>query len=686
MKRGFKIFSLFLLILLVLCSFSSVNADDTILADGVVESNNENIVDALESDKSIDDDLSNACIVSDDNFATDNTDISIDSDSNQLNHIESSDESRDESRDESSDESSDESLDDNLGLSYDIDGKDKNLLLSSNENTDSLAADLNENSLGAYELSFHDLGVLIGASLSLGHIDLTSDYKFNYETDAVNIFGLVICPSTFTVFDGHGHYIDGNFQAGIFHVFTDPYMEFRPSITFQNVIFKNVGFSEDMMDCYEEQAPPGEVENYKKVFNAVRASNIYINFYNCKFISNNCPVNGALSLRKKTNMIMQNCSFESNQATHGAAITMDTSCHFDISNCHFINNNAKEDGAAIYVQSSILDQDDSDSTLHHCTFIGNTALYNGGAIAVERSSSLKVRIIEGYFSLNVAGESGGALYIDSSVELIKSNLTNNRALRGGGAYLSYFNSPTSQTSFINNRFVNNDANELASELYINFQTEENHYSLNKNYFKNSQTFIPSLYLATQYPSEMRLEINHNSFVPMDLGTYTFMKIENISRCEINENWWGKNNPHLDSSYEIEVNGMSYKCSIDRSPLYLRMDVPLEIPNLQESELRFGTYCSKNGEDVEVDFFPFGIDISCSSSDGVVRVGDSTHDANFKSAYFTPRHNGTARLKVKFDKQSIDYTLNVIGRNSEWKKIFELLEELLYWSLSLRYIR
>ena len=235
MKRGFKIFSLFLLILLVLCSFSSVNADDTILVDGVVETNNENIVDALESNKSIDDDLSNACIVSDDDFATDNTDISIDSDSNQLNHIESSDESRDESRDESSDESSDESLDDNLGLSYDIDGKDKNLLLSSNENTDSLAVDLNENSLGAYELSFHDLGVngtcgkfeddrFREGTESLFRVLSDSGKKVivggGDTTNAVNIFGLVICPSTFTVFDGHGHYIDGNFQAGIFHPIT----------------------------------------------------------------------------------------------------------------------------------------------------------------------------------------------------------------------------------------------------------------------------------------------------------------------------------------------------------------------------------------------------------------------------------------------------------------------------------
>ena len=195
MKRR-VIFSLLLLFLLILCSFTSVNAADTNdLTDGLDQDNNVNIHETILKDAAIDEKASNES-----NFILE-TDVKSNSDSGM-------DEDEANILDEGSD--TEEILiitngSEQTGISNRFEDNASSSSTSSNANPNDLE-DVND-------LSFTDLNTLVQDGLLFGHVDLLFNYTFNRQTDEPYAAGISIFPQVWTTIDGHGHYIDGAMQA-----------------------------------------------------------------------------------------------------------------------------------------------------------------------------------------------------------------------------------------------------------------------------------------------------------------------------------------------------------------------------------------------------------------------------------------------------------------------------------------
>ena len=170
--------------------------------------------------------------------------------------------------------------------------------------------------------------------MPVGLINLESDYAFNLQYDEAFVFGISIQPVMNTVINGNGHIIDGDYKAALFNILN---AQFR--VTFNNLTFINVGYSNDMEDCYRNQAPPG-TGDARKIINAVRIVGSDVMFSNCKFISNKCTMDGAISASSFSKFEVFNSQFLSNNAANGAAITMDHSCSVEIYQSDFAQNMA----------------------------------------------------------------------------------------------------------------------------------------------------------------------------------------------------------------------------------------------------------------------------------------------------------------------------------------------------------
>ncbi|WP_295616496.1 hypothetical protein [uncultured Methanobrevibacter sp.] len=283
MKRGLRIFLLFL-VFLILCSFTSVNAEDANnIADVVGENNigdnfalealendgninhlatNDNSMlsdNILEEDNDLDNAIADSCNEKDSNeFTLSVEDESIDNESNGNNLVLSENDVNDLSDNilgvEENNDNSD--LSDNI---LGIDENNDNSFLSDNilgveENNDNsdLSSDSDQNLGVIGGLPFAQLATFININMPLGVIGLTSDYSFNLTTDEAFALGISLHPTMDTIIDGNGHSIDGDFKAVLFTIIHAPF-----SITFRNVNFINAGYSDEMRECYEGLAPPG---------------------------------------------------------------------------------------------------------------------------------------------------------------------------------------------------------------------------------------------------------------------------------------------------------------------------------------------------------------------------------------------------------------------------------------------
>ncbi len=667
MKRGLKIFSVILLILIVLCSVTSAYAVDmNNMADGAGESNIDEKLEgnSFESDSGNEASSKESYVPLDDSLGDGNDENDSGSD------LIDDEDSASDLMDDLDSGDSDSDLSDN-----EIDGgsdSDSSEVLYAN---DSLISDLNDPDPAP--LSYVSLADTINMGLPNGRVDLFADYRFDSSSDEAYVFGISIVPTAMTTIDGHGHSIDGNFEAAIFSIYCNEadLDGGLMAITFRNLIFRNVGWSDDMRDCYERRAPPGEVDKVKSLFNAVRATGVQLIFKNCSFYSNECPVNAPISCKRKSQITVENCNFHDNAGNLGGAISIDTSCYADIRNSNFTSNNGREEGGAINVEYSFVYSNKTGLNINGSSFKLNTAGSLGGAINVEKDSEFKVNISSSIFSLNDAGDTGGAVYTEVPTSVKDSNFTYNRAYKVGGVYLGEFNSEfnvfdDTLYNFYGNSFINNDAVDMASDLYIEFQMDNLHYTFKHNFFKGNQTFVPAIYLKSANPKTITLNISDNSFVPTDaLFNYVFIKVEDMQAINFNRNWWGKNNPAENSFFRIEVDGISSAC-LDSNPLFMHLEVPWQIQIFEEREMRIRVLIGAHGEGDHADHFPMGVDMSASSDDGEIRVGTSTMDPNGKSVFFTPRHNETALMTLKVDHETIQSYVFVNGSNPypNWKKI------------------
>ena len=659
MKRGVKIFSLFLLISLVLCSFASVNAEDTNHAYGLeVNDINENIMDdalesdiangddSLESSRSLDDDLSIDDVSLDDGLAVGERDIVFD------------DVSLDDGlavgeRDIVFD---DVSLDDGLAVGED-DTNPNNWEYDHHSGHSVLSSSPKQDLQVIGGLPFATLAQNINEGLQGGSITLISDYSFNSQTDQPYVFGVSIQPVMDLIINGEGHTIDGDFKAALFNILNAQF-----TVTFQNLNFINVGYSNDMQPCYDEQAPHGGGD-VTKLFNAVRIVGSKVIFRNCTFMNNHCPCYGAISASANSDIDIQNCKFIENEGMNGAAFTVDFSCHLNLANSIFMQNNAKEDGGAIYIKESQLTVTTDPFMIARCNFTANSAGYNGGAICSENDGEFSTIIVDSNFTSNVAKASGGAVYLDCCANIMTSDFIQNEAGSVGGVYLgSYSLGPNemimeddeNQLKVHYCKFIDNVASDRASELFINLKIPNGLFLLSDLYVKSFSTSLPAVYFDSEY-SALMLNVRYNSFVvPQTISGFCYMKFENLNIQNFSENWWGRNNPYENIRFSIEVDGVSYgvETPIDKQPISFRLRNST-LRAYVENEIEIIPHIGKYDTQL-INICPYGIDSKAFSLNGVVRIDQSSRHPTRKSLYFTPTATGSVSVILTLDYETLTY--------------------------------
>ena len=175
----------------------------------------------------------------------------------------------------------------------------------------------------------------------------------------------------------------------------------------------------------------------------------------CNFTGNIASVDGgAIQNFNGGPLTVTSCSFSGNSAYGGAAIHNTSNVY--MTNCNFTSNHATY-GAAI-------DNVDSNKrykcTINYCNFSGNSAS-NGGAIFNYICGPLS--ITGSTFSSNSATNDGGAIVTGTTLIVMGSSFTSNRAVYGGAIYNNNRATFTIKTT----NFLNNKASYLGGAIYKN---------------------------------------------------------------------------------------------------------------------------------------------------------------------------------------------------------------------------
>lgn len=177
---------------------------------------------------------------------------------------------------------------------------------------------------------------------------------------------------------------------------------------------------------------------------------------NCTFINNSANgYGGALStglLYDYMELTVENCNFDGNYAPMGGAIQAN-GMNIVIDNSNFKNNRVTENGGAIYARAE-------DVTIKDSTFNSNKASIDGGAIYIEGKNTV---VEDSYFISNEAIPDvnklddglGGAIYVNSTLALIKNNSFRFNTARNGSAI--YYDKNGEKLTLENNELYQNQA-------------------------------------------------------------------------------------------------------------------------------------------------------------------------------------------------------------------------------------
>ncbi|MEP7341593.1 MAG: choice-of-anchor Q domain-containing protein [Acidobacteriota bacterium] len=129
-----------------------------------------------------------------------------------------------------------------------------------------------------------------------------------------------------------------------------------------------------------------------------------------------------------------------------------------LTNVHVTGNQAGESGGGVYLEFAA-------GVFTGCTFSGNTATFGGGGIYYQGFGTT-LRLINSTVSGNRASVGGGienlsSVGSNSGVEVVNSTITNNTADNGGGI-LTFGASRTATTTLRNTIIANNTPNNLAT--------------------------------------------------------------------------------------------------------------------------------------------------------------------------------------------------------------------------------
>ena len=134
---------------------------------------------------------------------------------------------------------------------------------------------------------------------------------------------------------------------------------------------------------------------------------------------------GALCIRS-SNVSVVNSTFSHNSAVGNAGVMQIERSSVEIIDSNFEHNEATHDGGVMYTKLGPI----TTFTIQGSTFLDNKAGDDGGVMYLGRESS-RVDVNESNFSLNHAGDRGGAFVIlGSTLNIAKSTFSDNAAARG----------------------------------------------------------------------------------------------------------------------------------------------------------------------------------------------------------------------------------------------------------------
>ena len=226
--------------------------------------------------------------------------------------------------------------------------------------------------------------------------------------------------------------------------------------------------------------------------------NLYLN--NCSFTNNNADYGGVIYMAGGS-LTMDDCSFEKNTAENGGVIFADSG-NVVINNCSFVNNNATCGGVIQMIGGSLTIDNNSafinntaknyggavyclnvdDVKISNSRFEDNTAVFNaGGALYIHNST---LAVIE---NTNITGSSalmGGAIaFLESSVQIFRSNFKKNNATYGGAVYTIYTGIGIYDSYFTENTALKGGA------VFLDMSNSE----VNSNFIKNSADIGGAIY-------------------------------------------------------------------------------------------------------------------------------------------------------------------------------------------------
>ncbi|MDR0911041.1 MAG: hypothetical protein LBM96_00385 [Methanobrevibacter sp.] len=254
----------------------------------------------------------------------------------------------------------------------------------------------------------------------------------------------------------------------------------------------------------------GAISNY--------GSNLRIIY--CNFNNNFATNNGGAIYSSADNMSINGSNFIDNYAGNGGAIFNDNKNNLIISDSNFSNNSAEDEGGAI-------SNDGDNMSISGSNFNNNSALYggaienyhghnlsirnsnfnnnyakteNGGAIDNDKSDNFSVS--GSSFTNNIAGDLGGAIYIDGSIDVnVNYNrFINNSAPKGSAIFIvTHFNLNLSSNWF--------GSNNITGMIY----NDGGDYILD-DYFVVFLKYLPSTSYLTSFDDDIDVVIGSYKFV------------------------------------------------------------------------------------------------------------------------------------------------------------------------------
>lgn len=290
------------------------------------------------------------------------------------------------------------------------------------------------------------------------------------------------------------------------------------------VSFENINFSGAGIDNFG----PNDNAFYGGAINTKSNSNVTVN--HCTFTEFEGHQGGAIASPWANDVAIHvnNSRFEKNRANvGGAAIGTETGTNYAlyVDGSTFINNDSDYKGGAIFV--NVANSNGSQNiNISNSTFEHNDALNDGGAISLQSSpmEDKHVSLESNKFVNNSSGLSGGAVHLTGfkTFDLSDCLFENNRAAKHSGAVeLVGIAGSSSQVNVFGNAFIENHAEKEGGAIrFGNGATQSNiGSSLFQNNVANSNLGNAIAFLASSYQGT-------NSYIKPTNGAAFYQNGEN----------------------------------------------------------------------------------------------------------------------------------------------------------------